>query len=164
MNLRRHNGVFFYDFTAAVPGCRIRAISIKECIGNATTLLLKLRDADLKVEIQAALLAAQGEALDLQQRFGQLQEENAKLKKRFEARDESERLEREVLYMAMCVWWRRDQELVQPYCPSCWAKDQSLIPLTKQYRPPLQYGGICPTCKAQFGHVFKGDKPEPSTS
>ncbi len=136
------------------------AMGMRESISNVIKLLVKVRDADLKAELQEALLDAQGEALDLQERVARLQEENVELRKRLGAKDEAERLEREVLYLAQGVWWRKDEQALQAYCPSCWACSQTLIPLTRHYRGTLRYGGECPTCKAPFPQAYAGDKPD----
>ncbi len=108
-------------------------MSMKDSIGNVAKLLVNVHDGELKAQLQEALLNAQGEALDLQERVARLQEENAELRRRLEARDEAKHLEREVLYLSKGVWWRKDEESFQAYCPSCWAKSQTLIPLTRQY-------------------------------
>lgn len=47
-------------------------MSIKDYLGNIKTLLVNVHDAEVKAEILTALLDAQGEALNLQERFGQL--------------------------------------------------------------------------------------------
>lgn len=139
-------------------------MSIRESIGTAVNLLVKVHDADLKAQLQAALLDAQGEALDLQERVALLQEENAELRRRAEARDEAKHLEREVLYLSKGVWWRKDEGACQAYCPSCWAKSKTLVPVSQQFLSALRYGGVCPTCKARFENIYAGAKPNPPAS
>ncbi len=136
---------------------------MRESITNVANLLVNVHDAELKAELQAALIDAQGEALALQERVARLQEKNTELTRCLEARDEAKRLEREVLYLSKGVWWRRDEESFHAYCPSCWAKSQTLIPLTRQY-VTFGYSGLCPTCKARFERVYAGDKPDPPAS
>ena len=73
-------------------------MSIRESIGAVSTLLIKVHDAGLKAELQAALLSAQGEALDLQERFARLLEENAKLREQLRDRTESDEIARQLYY------------------------------------------------------------------
>ena len=54
-------------------------MSIRDSISNVSKLLVKVHDADLKAQLQEALLNAQGEALDLQSKLGETQAENAHL-------------------------------------------------------------------------------------
>ena len=139
-------------------------MSILDSFKTAVGLAVKVRDAELKAALQDALLQAQGDALALQEQVANLRDETVELRASLDDKEESRRLEREVLYLARGVWWRRDEDSFQCYCPSCWVKSRTLIPLSRGYRVPLRLGGRCPTCNAKFEIVYGDGKPDAATS
>lgn len=129
-------------------------MSIKDYLGNIKTLLVDIPNADLKAEIQSALIDAQGEALDLQERVALLQEENSKLADQLREKSRTTDLD-EKLYYARNAYWRRDEEIVSAYCPTCWDANRLLMRLD-------DYGrnlGYCHHCKNTFEGVYNVGRP-----
>lgn len=133
-------------------------MGMRESIKNITNLLINVHDADLKAQLQTAVLDAQGEALNLQERLAKLQEENAELRKRAESSDRASELEND-LYFARNGMWRKSETALSAYCTTCWATKQQLIRLKPGYQ---QDGGFCQGCEYVHDGVYANDtRPEP---
>ncbi len=130
-------------------------MSIKDSIGNVAKLLVKVHDADLKAQLQVALLSAQGEALDLQERVARLQEENAQLSDQLRKRDELSDIAEQLFY-ARHAYWRKDEKTCSAYCPTCWGSSHKLIPLMHV----ADDAGYCTACDKAYHYVYDGPRPE----
>lgn len=130
-------------------------MSLKDYFGNIKTLLVRVHDAELKAELQAALLDAQGEALDLQERVARLQEENLELSEQLRERDERSGIA-ERLYYARHAYWRKDEEACSAYCPTCWDSDHKLLHLMHV----ANHAGYCIVCKKAYHYVYDGPRPK----
>ena len=129
-------------------------MSIKDSIGNVAKLLVKVHDADLKAQLQEALLSAQGEGLDLQERVAELQEENARLRGERDARDEVAKVSEQLFY-ARNAYWRKDETIDSAYCPTCWDTKRFLVHLTRERTT----AGLCYSCKSRHHFVYNGPRP-----
>ena len=105
-------------------------MGIKDYFGNIKTLLVDIPNAELKAEIRGAVLNAQSEALDLQEKVGQLQEENAKLRAEHDARDEIAKIA-DQLFFARHAYWRKDETIDSAYCQTCWDTKHTLVRLLR---------------------------------
>lgn len=129
-------------------------MSMRESISNVANLLVKVHDADLKAQLQEALLNAQGEALDLQVQVAQLQEEKAKLAEQLREKSRTTDLG-EKLYYARNGYWRRDETIVSAFCPTCWDAKGLLMRLD-------DFGegrGVCHHCQECYESVYNGGRP-----
>ena len=105
-------------------------MSIRESIGTAVNLLVKVHDANLKAQLQEALLSAQGEALDLQERMARLQDDNVRLSDELRKRDELSGVADQLFY-ARHAYWRKDETIDSAYCPTCWDTKRFLVRLMR---------------------------------
>lgn len=132
-------------------------MSIRESIGNVTKLLVKVHDAELKAELQEALLNAQGEALDLQERLARFQEENAELREQLRSKSQADKLAEQLFY-ARDVYWRKDESIFSAYCPTCWDTKRLLVRLEIS-----DESSWCEPCKQNFYQLKQGQqRPAPS--
>lgn len=129
-------------------------MSIIDSFKTASSIVVKVHDADIKAEIQAALLNAQGEALELQARVATLQEENVELHKDIEARKHAADLADKV-FLARHAIWMKDNSNDAAFCPTCWQTTRKLVSLMKTNR-----SGFCHACKAYHDFVYVGPKPK----
>ncbi len=108
----------------------VAVMGIGESIKVALGLAVKVRDAKLQADIQAALISAQGEALSLQQRVSELLEENdalkAELRKKVDTPAERKSING--------IWWGvlPGEKESMPFCPKC-APDK-WAPLERDFR------------------------------
>ena len=129
-------------------------MSIKDYFGNIKTLLVEVPNAELKAQILAALVDAQSEALDLQDRIGRLQEEIARLKAERDARNEVDEV-RDQLFYARHAYWRKDETIDSAYCPTCWDTKRFVVHLMRESGT----AGFCNSCKSRHYSVYDGPRP-----
>ncbi len=126
----------------------VATMSISEKIGGAAKLLVEVRDAELRVELVAALLDARSDALDLQ-------EENAKLRKQIEAHDKTDAIDKQ-LYYARHAYWRKDESIDSAYCQACWDSKRMLIRLA---RIAKSHAARCKACNSAYDFVYSSARP-----
>lgn len=127
---------------------------MRESISGVVKLLVDVHDADLKAKLQAALLDAQGEALNLQEKVARLQEGNAEFAEQLREKSRTTDLG-EKLYYARNGYWRRDETIVSAFCPTCWDAKGLLMRLD-------DFGegrGVCHHCQECYESVYKGGRP-----
>lgn len=135
-------------------------MSITDYFGNIKSLLVRVHDAELKAELLAQVLDAQGEALNLQDRIARLQDENSKLRKQLEEIHRASELEND-LYFARDALWRKSETAFSAYCMTCWGTKRQLIPLIHMLYEE-EGAGVCPGCNFMHNDVYAGKaRPNP---
>lgn len=129
-------------------------MGLKDSIGAAVKLLVDVRDADLKARLQEALLAAQGEALDLQERLTGLLKDNTQLSQQLQALEELSKTAGQLFY-ARHAYWRKDEEICSAYCPTCWDSSRKSVRLMR-----TGDHGHCHVCGNDHHYVYDGPRPK----
>ena len=129
-------------------------MSVIDNFKSISNLLRKVRDADLKAELQQALLETQGALLELQERSSEQQQELGELKSEVqrlndigELRNNIELRDDGLYYLRASVEGRHDG----PYCTRCFDRDGCLVTATKMAEGFHVIGHYtCNHCKANY--------------
>jgi|GEM_PF-2860669 len=128
-------------------------MNVKDYFVTLKNFLFKVHDAELKGELQAALIEARQAALHLQDQVADIQGENAKLKAALAASDEAAAL-KDTLYYGRNAYWRSDEIECNAYCAVCWDSRRTRVHLTVE-----TFDGSCNQCHCKFPGVYFGPKP-----
>lgn len=129
-------------------------MSIIDNFKSISNLLRKVRDAELKAELQQALLETQGALLELQEQNSKQQQELGELKSEIERLDDIGELRNNIelrddglYYFRESVEGRHDG----PYCTRCFDRDGCLVTATKLAATFHAIGSyVCNDCKGHY--------------